>query len=91
VKVRARNSVHDAPIGARLVAVDKANDLALMRVANGAVPGGVPVQNVNVAMHTTQVRSFSKGSASSSSRRRAPRGRWTSPSALAASPCSSSA
>ncbi len=61
VKVRARNSVNDAPLGARLVAVDKANDLALLRVASASLPGrtsGLPVQNVNIGMHTPRVRSF---------------------------------
>jgi len=64
VKVRARNTVHDAPQAARLVAVDKANDLALLRVASAsplARSGGVPVQNVNLAVQTTRVRSFLEG------------------------------
>jgi TPR repeat protein len=64
VKVRARNTVHDAPQAARLVAVDKANDLALLRVASASPlgrSGGVPLQNVNIAMQTTRVRSFLEG------------------------------
>ena len=60
VKLRARNSVHEAAVGARLVAVDKAHDLALMRAANGWL-GGAPIQNVNVATQTTAVRSFLEG------------------------------
>jgi hypothetical protein len=64
VRVHARNSANDAPLGARLVVLDKVNDLALLRVGTAALQGrsgGGLSQSLNVAMHTTRVGSFLEG------------------------------